>query len=351
MPVPHPVYLVSFIVGNYVRISDTYRNIPLGFYVYPGKENIVQPAFGKTKDILRIFEELTGIDFPFNKYDQTIVAEFNFGGMENITATTLDDKTVFLAEMPFGRSIVEDLVAHEIAHSWFGNLVTCRNWAELWLNESFATFLEAAYREKMYGRNNYMRKIREDADQYFSYEARTRQKHGLFNHLARPDDSIFNPVAYQKGSVVLHILRETIGDETFWKALNIYLTRHQWENVETPDLQKAFEEASKQNLDWFFKQWVYGADYPRLEITDKFNSRTGTLSLTIKQIQQTNNLTPEAFILPLEVEIKTAKGIKKEKITVNKRLQTFSFKIGSKPLQIKFDKEEKIPLKTIKQLP
>lgn len=350
MPVPHSVYLVSFVIGNYIKVNDTYKNIPLGYYVYPGRENIVPSAFGKTKDMLRIFEELTGVDYPFNKYDQTVVANFNFGGMENITATTLDERTVFLADFPFGKNIVEDLVAHEIAHSWFGNLVTCRNWAELWLNESFATFLEAAYREKMYGRKDYMRKIREDVDQYFSYEARTRKKHGLFNHLARPDDSIFNPVAYQKGSVVLHTLRETIGDEAFWKALNLYLTRHQWGNVETHDLQRAFEEASKKDLDWFFRQWVFGTDYPKLEITKKFDARAGTLFLTVKQTQPPNNLTPEAFTLPLELEIKTAKGIRKEKITINKRLQTFALKIGSKPLQISFDKDEKIPLKTIRQL-
>ena len=135
----------------------------------PIKNHSFPQAYGKTKDMMRIFEGLTGIDFPYNKYDQTMVANFNFGGMENITATTMADSEIMLAKFPFARGLVEDLVSHELAHSWFGNLVTCRNWAELWLNESFATYMEAAYREKMYGRAAYLSKIQDDADQYFVY--------------------------------------------------------------------------------------------------------------------------------------------------------------------------------------
>jgi aminopeptidase N len=348
MPVPHSTYLTSFIVGKYSKSNDSYKNVPLGFYVYPGRESITTPAFGKTKQMMRVMEELTGVDFPFNKYDQTIVANFNFGGMENITATTMADTEIFAATFPFARSGVEDLVSHELAHSWFGNLVTCRNWAELWLNEGFATFMEAAYREKVYGRADYLRKIRSDAREFLVEDTVNQNRHGLFNVLARPDDSIFDTTTYKKGGAVVHTLRETVGDQAFWRGLNVYLNRHKFGNVETADLQRAIEETSGTNLEWFFRQWVYGAGSPKLEIKQTYSAKNKTLVLSVSQNQPIDGITPEVFILPLEVEIKTPSGTKIEKIDINKRTKNFTLKVEGKPSEIKFDKNEKIPLKTVK---
>jgi len=344
MTVPHSTYLTSFVVGKYSKISDSYKSIPLGFYLYPGKESFAQKSFGKTKEMMRVFEELTKINFPYNKYDQTVVANFNFGGMENITATTMADKEIFTN--PPG--IVEDLVSHELAHSWFGNLVTCRNWAELWLNEGFATYMEAAYREKKYGRADYLRKIRENAELFFVDETINRNRHGLYNLSARPDDSIFDTTTYQKGGAVIHTLRETIGTENFWKAVNLYLTRHKFQNVETPDLQKVMEEVSGKDLNWFFAQWVYGGGYPKLNITQIYNAATKSLDLTVTQTQDSDKITPEAFILPMEIEITTTKGTKIEKLEIRKREEFFSLNVDEKPAKIVFDKEEKIPLKIVK---
>lgn len=344
MPVAHSIYLTSFVVGTYTRIADSYKNIPLGFYMYPGMENLAQRKYGKTKEMMRVFEELMGFAFPYNKYDQTIVADFNFGGMENITATTMSDIEILLGD----DSDVEDLVSHELAHSWFGDLVTCRNWAELWLNEGFATFMEAAYREKAYGRADYLRKIRADALEFMVADAVSDNKHGLYNLLARPDDSIFDTTTYQKGGAVVHTLRETVGTENFWKAINIYLNRHKFQNVETPDLQKAMEEASGKNLDWFFKQWVYGSGYPNLNVKPAYNSKTKQLNLTVSQTQSANKLTPEAFILPMEIEITTENGAKTEQIEIKKREETFFLKLDGKPTKIVLDKNEKIPIKLVK---
>ncbi|MDQ3180646.1 MAG: M1 family metallopeptidase [Acidobacteriota bacterium] len=351
MPVPHSTYLVSFVVGTYSKVSDSYKNIPLGFYVYPERESVATAAFGKTKEMMRIYEELTGVNFPYSKYDQTIVANFNFGGMENITATTMADSEILLAQMEFARNNVEDLVSHELAHSWFGNLVTCKNWAELWLNEGFATYMEAAYREKMYGREDYLRKIKEDAAQFMIDDSVNRNRHGLFNQLARPNDSIFDTTTYQKGGAVIHTLRETVGTEFFWKAINKYLNQHKFQNVETYNLQKAMEESSGMKLDWFFSQWVYGAGFPRLNVRQIYNPITKTLNLTVTQTQKLDKITTSAFILPMEIDITTAKGAKNEKIEIKKRLETFSIKLDGKPTKITFDKDEKIPLKLVKLQP
>ncbi len=346
MNVPHSVYLTSFVVGKFVKSTDLYKNIPLGIYVYPGREYLFKQAFGNTKEMMRIYEELTGIPFPYSKYDQTIVANFNFGGMENIGATTFSDNEIFFGD--FNKNIVENVVSHELSHSWFGDLVTCQNWAELWLNEGFATFMEAAYREKMYGRDNYLSKIREDTEEYFAEESRTDRKHALFNQSARPDDSIFDAVTYQKGGAVIHTLRETVGNQIFWKAINIYLNRHKFGNVETSDLQKVFEETSKKDLSWFFNQWIYGIGYPKLEVNWQYNQQTKLITLKIKQTQKVESSTPNAFILPMEIDISTANGTKYENIIINKREQTFSISLENAPLNIIFDKAMKIPLKTVK---
>lgn len=352
MPVRHSTYLTSFVVGKYSRVADSYKNIPLGFYVYAGREPVAKAAFGKTKDMMRIFEELTGVGFPFNKYDQTIVANYSlFSAMENITATTLSDNDVFLAQYGETNNLVEDIVSHELAHSWFGNLVTCKNWSELWLNEGFATFMEAAYREKMYGRENYLDTIRMFSMEYFLEHLPPGQQHGLFNRLARPDDSIFDSTTYQKGGAVIHTLRETLGDEAFWRGIRIYLERHKFENVETPDLQKAMEEASGQKLEWFFSQWVYAAGYPQLEITQTFNRKKKTLTLAVTQTQTADALVPAVFTLPMEVEIAIGKAVKTEKIQINKRNQSFSFKLEGEPGSVSVDKNLKIPLKMIELKP
>jgi aminopeptidase N len=345
MNLPHSVYLTSFVIGKYVKFTDTHKNIPLTVYLYPGREFLYERVFVSTKEMMRIYEELTGIAFPFNKYDQTIVAHFNLGGMENITATTLSDRDIFF----FGRNrfAVEDIISHELAHSWFGNLVTSRNWAELWLNEGFATFMEGAYREKMYGRADYLRKIAEDRDVYFAEESKMSRKHGLFNQLARPDKSIFDSVAYQKGGAVVHTLRETVGDKVFWKAINIYLNKNKFGNVETADLRKVFEDVSKKDLDWFFNQWVYASGYPRIEIKYRYDAETQRLILSVNQTQKTEDLTPSAFILPLDIELTTPGGARTEKITVTKRAETFSLKLNEAPTNIVFDKDLKIPLKSL----
>jgi aminopeptidase N len=350
MSVPHSVYLTSFVVGKYSRVADSYKNIPLGFYVYPGQEATARRAFGKTKTMMRIYENLTGVDFPYNKYDQTIVANFQFGGMENITATTHADTEILAVNLMPGET--EDLVSHELAHSWFGNLVTCRNWAELWLNEGFATFMEAAYREKAYSRENYLEKIDEDAMRFISEEAVNKNRHALFNLLARGDDaSIFDTTNYQKGGAVIHTLREEVGDEAFWKAINIYLNRYKFQNVETPDLEKAMEEAAGRDLTWFFKQWVYQAGYPQIEIRQIYQPRGKRLNLTVRQTQKLDNITPAVFILPLEIEIVTAGGTKTEKIRIDKRMQNFSIPVDGKPTEVNFDRNMKIPLKSIKDMP
>lgn len=352
MPVPHSTYLVSFVIGEYSKISDTARGVPLAYYVYPGRENTGRKAFGDTGKMLGVFEDLTGVKFPYNKYDQTIVANFQFGGMENITATTMADTEIFLADFDFGTATVTDLVSHELAHSWFGDLVTCRNWAELWLNEGFATYMESAYREKIYGRGSYMAKVRSDAAAFLVDDTINRRRHGLFNQRAKDVGSLFDNAAttYNKGGVVVHMLREQTGTEAFWKGINLYLNRHKLGSVESTDLRKAMEEASGQDLGWFFDQWVYATGAPSLIVRPSYSRRAKTLTLSITQTQA-GNLTPAAFRLPMAVRYSVGGRVVNEKLEITRRVQSITLPAESRPSEIQIDPDEQIPLKNVKLQP
>jgi len=349
MPVPHSTYLVSFVIGKYSRIEDKYKDIPLGYYVYPGIEPIGKRAFGDTPDMIRVYEQLTGVPFPYNKYDQTIVAQFQFGGMENITATTMNDSEIMMAAMG-ENGITLDLVSHELAHSWFGDMVTCRNWAELWLNEGFATYMEAAYREQRMGRDDYMSKIREDAADFIIDESINKRRHPLFDLNAKNVDGLFDDpnTTYQKGGAVLHQLREQVGTEAFWKGINIYLNAHRFANAESTDLRKAMEQASGQDLGWWFDEWVYSGGAPSLNVTQLWHPRTKTLTVTVTQVQKPDAITPAAFRLPMDVKVTTPSGERTEKMDIAKRLQVFSYKLSDRPSKLEIDPGDKIPIKTVK---
>lgn len=348
---PHSTYLTSFVVGRYAKLTGQYKDVPLGFYVFPGREASVTPVFGKTAEMIGVFEERTGVAFPFNKYDQVIVSNFKDAGMENITATTLSESEISF--LLFKQPLLDDLIAHELAHSWFGNLVTCRNWAELWLNEGLATFMEAVYREKRYGRQDYLSKIRNDSLKYMVQDNSFGSRQGLFNQRAVDMDAVFDntDTTYNKGGAVIHMLRETVGDAAFWKGINIYLTRHRFGNVESSDLKKAMEETSGQDLGWFFAQWVYGGGYPKLEVEQIYDSNTQDFRIAVSQVQKSDSLTPAVFILPLDLEFKTEDGTRREAIRITKRRETFIFKVAKMPSAISIDNGDRVPVKSLKLRP
>ncbi len=349
MSQPHSTYLTSFVVGKFDKISDDHNGVPLSFYYYPGHESTARKAFEPTAEMMSVFDEATSIPFPFNKYDQTIVASFLFGGMENVTATTLSDRDVFLVDDSFGKQIVIDLVSHELAHSWFGNMVTCRNWAELWLNEGFATYMEAVYREKRFGKTEYIRKILEDADVYFAEYAKSKRKRGVFNQLARPDDSIFDAITYEKAGVVIHMLRRTLGDETFWRGIRAYLRKYAWKNVETQDLRSVFEEVSGRDLKKFFDQWVYGSKHPILRFRDRYDAATKDYTLSIDQVQPPDDLTPDVFEMNLVVDVPYRGGRVTKILMIDRRSKEFTFPVPEKPGNPIFDPEKDIPLLQIRE--
>lgn len=341
MDVPHTTYLTSMVVGNYAKLEDKYKDTAVEYYVYPGSEEVSRKAFAQTPHIMELFEDNIRVPFPYKRYAQTIVADFSlFAGMENITATTLAD-TYILYENSDRSANTEELISHELAHSWFGNLVTCKNWAHLWLNEGFATYMEAVYKEQSQGQKAYLQKLKSDAITYFTSEA-YGHRHPLVNKYYNLGSDLFDATTYQKGGVVIHMLRRTVGDEVFWKAVNIYLNEYKFKPVETADLQRVFEKVSGQNLNWFFGQWVYKAGFPMLKANYVYNKNTKTLRLNLAQTQPADAMTPAVFRLPIDIQIVTSKGTRNEKIEMNKRTGVYTFKIDGELTQVWVDKDSNL---------
>lgn len=339
---PHSSYLISMVVGNYVKLTDSYKNIPIEYYTYPGTETTARNAFARTPQMMEFFSQRFQYDFPFNKYAQTVVANFIFGGMENITATTQADTEILSGTGDDPSLTVDNLVAHELSHSWFGNIATCKDWANLWVNEGFATFFEAAYKEHSVGRDAYLEEIRSDSSSYFSEDTYQYRRPIISNRYQVPVD-LFDSTLYKKGGVVVHMLREVVGDEVFWKALNAYLNEFKYQNTDARDVQRVFERVSGKSLDWFFDQWLYKAGHPELRVRHTYNPQTRQLTLDVEQTQTPDAMTPAVFRLPnVEIEIGTTRGRKSERVDITKRTERFTFKLDGRPRMIVFDKGERV---------
>jgi aminopeptidase N len=341
MDQPFSTYLVSLVVGDYAKLTDTYRNISLEYYTYHGTEADARRSFSRTPQMMEWFSQVLEYDYPYNKYAQTIVANFIFGGMENITATTHADTEILRPGDEAAGEAAENLVSHELAHSWFGDLVTCKDWANLWLNEGFATFMEASFKEHEHDHDAYLYEMRENASEYFSEDS-LRYRRPVFYDRYRVPVDLFDSTLYKKGALVVHMLREMVGDEIFWKSLNIYLNRYKYETVETADLQRIFEQTTGQRLGWFFDQWVYKAGYPELRVRSLYSPTSRQLTLDVMQTQTPDTMTPAVFRLPVEIELATASGSRTERIEITQRVQRFTFQLDGKPLMIRFDKGSRI---------
>ncbi|HYG81215.1 MAG TPA: M1 family aminopeptidase [Pyrinomonadaceae bacterium] len=342
---PHASYLVSLVVGNYAKLDGAYKNVPLEYYTYRGTEETARRAFAKTPEMMRLFSEKLGHEYPYNRYAQTVVASFIFGGMENVTATTHADSEILYGSSPEAQVSTQNLISHELAHSWFGNLVTCKDWSELWLNEGFATFMEAVFREHDAGRDAYLQEMRSNAALYFIEDLARHRRPLVFDRYRSPID-LFDSTVYKKGALVLHMLRETVGDELFWKALHRYLDENRFKPVTTADLRRVFEETTGRRLDWFFDQWVYKAGFPELRVRSFYSAPSRRLTLEVTQTQGQEAMTPLVFRLPMEIEIATQSGARTERVEITERTQRFTFQLDGKPLMVRFDKGMRL-LKTV----
>jgi aminopeptidase N len=340
---PHSSYLLTLVAGDFAEISETARlgdrDVPVTYLVPRGREEDARRTFGRTPQMIRHFSDVTGVPYPWNKYAQIVVSDFIFGGMENTTATTLYEH-VLLDERATLDISSDDLIAHELAHQWFGDYVTCRAWYEAWLNEGFATFFEHVWREKHLGRDEYHYALKADLAAYLS-EAHGRYRRPIVCQDYDAPLDLFDRHLYEKGCLVLHVLRAELGDSLFWGGVKAYLAAHPRAVVETRDLQRAMEGVSGRGLGRFFEQWVSKAGHPEVEIGLAWER--GILTLAAKQTQATSDGVPACFELPLDVDIGDADGkVTRRTVRMTERQQTFAVPVDERPAFVVVDPEARI---------
>jgi len=327
---PHAAYLVMLAIGEYTILRGKAGRVPLDYYVYPHHVEDAKVCFEKTPDMLRFFSTTTGIAYPWEKYAQVLIRDFVVGGMENTSATSLaDDATVFDVRARLDHSPTS-LIAHELSHQWWGDLLTCKDWRHLWLNESFASYFDPLYHEYLLGRDHF---------DYTMYEA---QKAGINSDRTmgrKPIVSIgsYGANVYPRGASVLHMLRFLLGDDLFWRAIRHYIAKHQYATVETHDLEIAIEEATGQNLYWFFDQWVYKAGYPVFAVSYTWNDSAKTVFLSVQQIQKMDSLTG-VFRTPVDVEVVGATARAVHRVQILNRDTVYVLPAPERPRLVIFDR-------------
>jgi aminopeptidase N len=332
---PSSTYLITVVAGELEEVKQSWHGMPVTYYAPKGRGDRLLPNYERTPEMIDVFSKKLGVDYPWEKYAQSMVDDFVAGGMENSSATTNTSSSLrnpkLIPEFPGDE---DPLISHELAHQWFGDLVTCNDWGNIWLNESFATFFEMVWSEAHYPNDQ------ADYERWTAVQEWLAQP-GLYSKpIVRhdfDDSSEFDGNAYGKGSLVLYMLRHQIGEDAFYRGLRNYLEAHRGKNVVTADLIKSIEDANHISVQQFFDEWIYGAGAPKFDVSYTYDDSKHQLALTVKQTQKVEGHVG-IFHVPVDVEITTASGPKLHKIDVSKDAETFSLPSDGAPLMVLFDK-------------
>ena len=343
---PHANYLITLVAGYFKKLEAKHKNVPLAFYTPPSEFKEAATSFRDTADIMEFFEQEIGVPYPWPKYDQVCVNDFVAGGMENTSATTLTDSTLFTDATENIRDS-EGLISHEMAHQWFGDLVTCKDWSHIWLNEGFATYYETLYAGHKHGRNELLYQLYGRAR---SITAMSNDVNAVVRRTYDSPSEMFGYQAYPKGGWVLHMLRSQLGEDLYRRCIKTYLERHQYGNVVTEDLRAVIEEMTGRSYDQFFNQWVYHAHNPELEITYSWDEPTRLARLSIRQVQKTDD-NVLLFNFPLTIRFKFASGKIDRTIQVSKKEEDFSFALEEMPKVVRIDPDYTVFAKVAFNIP
>jgi len=347
---PHANYLMAIYIGEFERgeLAPAFGTIPLGFWVPKGRLNEGAYAFRNTTKMIEFFSNRFNYRYPWDKYDQVAFPDYAIGAMEHTSASGHRISVLRDASAPdnfgppdFDRYYqvwsADGLISHELAHHWFGNNITCRSLSYIWLNESFATYCNMLWDEFHLGKDAFDLVRREALDRYLNYVAKNHQIRPLeYAHYDTPGEVYIIEITYYKGALVLHTLREILGDDAFFATLSHFLHEHQFSNVISSEFKTAIEDVTGKNVDWFFDDWIYGAGYPIFEVNYQYLPGRKAVDLTVKQVQPIIE-GQDFFTLPVEITIATPSGQKAETVWVKNRVDQFLLDCTEAPLMVSFD--------------
>ncbi|MER5174319.1 MAG: M1 family metallopeptidase [Candidatus Nitrosocosmicus sp.] len=302
-PNSNPAYLTSVVIGKFFKKNIDYddgRILLQYFWPLDITESKAMLTFEETPNMIKFFEEYFETPYPYKKYSQVTVDDFEFGGMENTSCTTLTRNILHDEKVlpDYTSDIV--VVAHELAHQWFGNLVTCKDWSNIWLNEGFASYSEALYWEESRKQNEFLFKVHQDMTGYFD-EANKLYKRPIVTRIFKHPDELFDAHSYLKGSCVLHMLRYHIGNTCFKNSLKEYLSTYKNNNAETDDFRRICEKVSGKDLQQFFNQWLFTKGHPILEIEYSLSEDKNGKKIKIKIVQVQEEENPFLFSMNIRI--------------------------------------------------
>lgn len=329
MSLPHAPYLLMMAIGEYSIIKDKYKGKEVNYYVEKEYAPVARKIFGLTPEMIGFYSKLTGVEYPWPKYDQVVARDYISGAMENTTATLHGESAQQDARQLIDGNRWEDIIAHELFHMWFGDYVTCESWSNITVNESFADFSEMLWEEYKHGK---------DAADEHSFNAMQNylrggnEKKDLVRFYYNDREDVFDLVSYQKGGRILNMLRNCVGDSAFFKSLNLYLKTKKFSSAEAHDLRLAFEEVTGQDMNWFWNQWYFGAGHPKLDINYDYDASGKKARVFIKQTQQ-----GKIFRLPFAIDVYQGQDKKRYKVWAQHQIDTFTFNTVTRPDLINVD--------------
>ncbi len=335
MDQPHAPYLFMIAVGEFAVVKDDWNGMLVDYYVEPKYKDDAKDIFAHTPEMLSFFSEKLGVKYPWKKYSQVIVRDYVSGAMENTTGVIFGE-FVQRTKRELIDSGNDGIVAHELFHHWFGDYVTCESWANLTMNEGFANYSEYMWFEHKYGKNRADSHRRSELQGYVG-SAKQGGIHPLIHFEHGDKEDMFDAHSYNKGGLVLHMLRNYVGDDAFFASLKKYLNDNAYSAVEAHDLRLAFEEVIGEDLNWFFNQWYFSAGHPELNINYDYDATAGKINVNIQQ-EQDPDKNPPIFRLPFAIDIYIGKRMPiRHEVVMDQRKQTFSFDVSEKPALVNVD--------------